>query len=163
MPKLSEFFGRQVYLDTMILYGFSRGIDNRLRDFMQRIELGDVQAHTSVLTFDELAYRLLLAFIKDRFDGSPLDRLRANEHEMLAMFAPVIGPHLNQLRSFPHLVVVDIRTDDLEVMIEAMTDHYLRPRDALHYAVMRRLGCLNLASDDGHFDAIPDIVRYGIG
>jgi len=144
----------------MILYALSRGIDASTRDFFQRIESGAIQAFTSVLTFDELAYRLLLAAIKDRYPGSPLDHLRAQEKKLLIEFAPAIGKHLEALRSFPNLIVSDLLASDLGEMIEAMQAYQLRPRDALHLATMKRLGCYDLASNDSHFDSIPGLRRF---
>ena len=52
-----------------------RGIDPAVKPFFQRIERGELTAYTSALTFDELAYRLILALIKDCYSGSPLDQL----------------------------------------------------------------------------------------
>lgn len=43
------------------------------------MQSGSLAAYTSVLTFDELGYRLLLALIKDNYPGSPLERLRDQE------------------------------------------------------------------------------------
>jgi hypothetical protein len=54
-------------------------IDPAARDLFARIEAGELQACTSVLTFDELAYRMLLALIRDQYGGSPLEQLRNNE------------------------------------------------------------------------------------
>ncbi len=98
MPSLLTFTSGTIYLDTMILYTFLRaGSTTRpvLREFFQRIEGGDINAYTSVLTFDELAYRLLLALIKDKYGGSPLEQLRQNETEMMAKFYPLLAPGLH--------------------------------------------------------------------
>lgn len=34
------------------------------------------------------------------------------------------------------------------------------PRDAIHVAVMEATNCKNIASADGDFDAVPNIVRW---
>ncbi len=160
--SVGEFDGNILYLDTMILYAFSRGIEISARDLFQRIEQGGISACTSVLTFDELAYRLLLAFIRNHYPGSPLDHLRADEMKMLEEFAPAIGNHLDELRAFPNLVVLDVFAADLEGMNDAMISFQLRPRDALHWAVMQRVGCFDLASNDPHFDRIPALRRFSL-
>ena len=72
---LAAFTGSVIYLDTMLPYMLLRGVDPAVKHFFKRIEEGDFAAYTSALTFDELAYRLLLALIKDRYGSSPLDRL----------------------------------------------------------------------------------------
>ena len=73
---VSDYTGGALYLDTMVPYALLRGIDPAAQELFSRIQQGELTAFTSVLTFDELAYRLLLALIRDRYDGSPLDRLR---------------------------------------------------------------------------------------
>ncbi|MBM4046213.1 MAG: type II toxin-antitoxin system VapC family toxin [Planctomycetes bacterium] len=156
---LKAFRGNALYLDTMMPYLFLRGV-NEFRPLFQRIERGEILAYTSALTFDELGYRLLLAFIKDRYEGSPLERLRDQEERMMAEFAPPVASLLRRLREYPYLTVVDVLASDLDVMGETMVRFHLRPRDALHYAAMLRVGCLDLASNDPHFDRIPTIRRF---
>jgi len=77
--SLDTFAGTHVYVDTMLLYTLLRAED-RIRPviqrFFSRIESGEVLAYTSVLSFDELAYRLILALTRDKYGGSPLDQLR---------------------------------------------------------------------------------------
>jgi predicted nucleic acid-binding protein len=113
-----------------------------------------------VLTFDELAYRGLLALIRDARSGSPLNHLRANKVQMVAQFYPRLASALERLRAFPNLVLIDASPSDLDVMDEAMQRYHLLPRDALHLAAMRKCGCLQIVSNDSDFDRVPDIRRY---
>lgn len=159
-PTLDCFAGTALYIDTMLPYALLRGITPAAKVFFERIEQGALTAYTSALTFDELAYRLLLALIRDHYGGAPLELLRSDEVHLITQFAPVITVQLQRLRSFPHLTVVDILPADLEVMEQAMVDYAIRPRDALHYATMRRVGCFDLASHDAHFDRIPQLRRF---
>ncbi len=160
--SLRSFAGPTIYLDTMLPYALFRHIDPAAKDFFERIEQGALTACTSVLTFDELAYRLLLALIKDRYGGSPLDLLRAQEERLITEFAPAVTAELRQLRGFPHLTIVDATLRDLEVMDQAMVAYAIRPRDALHFAAMQSVGCFDLASNDHHFDRIPQIRRFSL-
>jgi predicted nucleic acid-binding protein len=102
----TAFTGTALYLDTTVLYAFLRGLKPSVQELFERIEAGEIRAYTYVLTFDELAYRGLLAFIRDRYTGSPLDRLRADEARLIAEFYPLLAPHLDRLRTFPNLVLV---------------------------------------------------------
>ena len=103
---------------------------------------------------------MLLALIRDHYDGSPLDQLRDNEAQMIAEFYPGIAPHLSRLRTFRNLLLVDITSSDLDLMDEAMRLYHVRPRDALHLAAMQKVGCLDLVSQDPDFDRIPIVRRY---
>jgi len=157
---LNAFTGSIIYLDTMLPYMLLRGVDPAIKPFFARIERGELYAYTSILTFDELAYRLMLAFIKDHYSGSPLERLRDEEEKMMAEFAPAIATLLRRLRAYTHLTVLDVLVPDLDVMDTTMTQYHLRPRDALHLAAMQRAHCLDLASNDHHFDRVPAVRRY---
>jgi predicted nucleic acid-binding protein len=157
---LDAYAGKTIYLDTMLPYDLLRGIDPVVKPFFQRIEQGELTAYTSVLTFDELAYRLVLALIKDRYGGSPLDQLRADEARLMTEFAPSVSALLDQFRLLPHLTVLNVLADDVALMNAGMLHYQLRPRDALHWAAMQRIGCLDLASNDPHFDRIPAVRRY---
>jgi len=50
--------------------------------------------------------------------------------------------------SFQFLTVLDVLAMDLDAMNDAMVQFHVRPRDALHYAAMKRIGCFDLASND---------------
>mgnify|MGYP001568683085 CR=1 FL=1 len=159
---LSAFAGDAIYLDTMLPYALLRGIDPAVKPFFARLESGEFLAYTSALTFDELAYRLLLALIKDSYGGSPLDRLRDEEEKLIGEFGSAVIIQLRQLQEFPNLQIVDVIASDLETMNESIAQYHVRPRDALHFAAMKRVGCLNLASNDQHFDRIPLIERFAL-
>jgi predicted nucleic acid-binding protein len=159
---LRTFSGNAVYLDTMLPYALLRGIDPAAKVFFERIGRGEFLAYTAVLTFDELAYRFVLALTKDRYGGSPLDALRTEEEKILAEFAPRVVLELRRLRELPNLTVLDVLAMDLDAMNDAMVQFHVRPRDALHYAAMKRIGCFDLASNDAHFDRIPTLKRYAL-
>ncbi len=88
---LSAFTDGSIYLDTVLPYSLLRSVDESVKPLFQRIERGELCAYTSVLTFDELAYRLLLAFFKDHHSGSPLERLRDEEEKMPTEFAQQVS------------------------------------------------------------------------
>jgi len=90
--SLSEFSGTTLYLDTMIPYALLRNIEPAATELFGRIKTGELRAYTSVLTFGELAYRLLLALIRERYSGSPLDHLRDQKAQMVAECCPELTP-----------------------------------------------------------------------
>lgn len=163
--SLATFKQGPIYLDTMILYTFVRAetaVRPIIRPFFNAIEQGKIRAYTAVLTFDELAYRLTLATIRDKYNGSPLDRLRNEEQKMLSEVYPIIMPTLQSLRQFPNLQIVDIVAADLPTMYSLMEAHHLKPRDALHVAAMFKVNCQSIASNDAHFDQVSSLSRYEI-
>lgn len=161
--SVSVFHGEELYLDTMVLYALLRNIDpDTIKPLFNRIQTGEIRGYTSVLTFDELAYRLLLASIRDNFPGNPLIRLRENEAAMIASFYPPISLQIGRLQTFPHLTVLSITLADLTLMNQYILDYQLRPRDALHLAAMNQCSCDNLVSNDADFDRVSTIQRFTI-
>ena len=150
------------YVDTMVFYDHLRATEPATIAFFDRVKQGDLFALTSVLTFDELAYRVLLAHIRDKYAGSPLDHLRHKEAQMIAEFYPSISPVLRRLQAFPNLATVDVTAADIAEMHRNILEYQLRPRDALHLATLRRAGCLQIVSHDGGFDRVPEISRFTI-
>lgn len=161
--SIGEFQAGSLYLDTMVLYLFLRVRDSEAEPLLRKIQTGEIHAFTSVLTFDELAYRLLLALIRDTYGSSPLDKLRQDEQSMIAQFYPDIAPKLLRLQEFPNLTLIDVTPADLLAMHENMGRFRLRPRDALHLAAMQKVNCPYLVSQDADLDRVPTITRYTLG
>jgi len=158
---IADFREQVVYLDTMIPYALFRNIEtNAVKGLFHRLQSGDFQAFTSVLTFDELAYRLLLAAIRDNHPGNPLDHLRQNEAELIATYSPRIAVEIERLQTFPNLTLLDVSASDITQMNQLMQQHHLRPRDALHLAAMHKCNCFNLVSQDADFDHVPYLQRF---
>lgn len=157
---ISHFVGDALYLDTMVFYGLLRSQNHSVEELFQRIENDELQAHTSVLTFDELSYRLLLALIKERYAGSPLENLRQNQTKLISELYPQLEPQLTKLYRFPHLLVHEITFSDLAAMQSNMRQYHLLPRDALHLAAMQKCRCFQLVSHDNDFDMVPLIQHY---
>jgi predicted nucleic acid-binding protein len=158
--SIHDFSEDTLYLDTMVFYEFLRAIEPATKLLFSRIRAGEWRAYSSVLTFDELAYRLLLALIRDNHPGSPYDHLRQNEAQMIAAYYPRVSEQLQQLQVTPNLILLDVNVSDLAMMHEAAATYHLRPRDALHVAAIQKCGCFNLVSNDGDFDRVPGVQRF---
>ena len=157
---IADFKGTAIYVDTMIFHIFLRDAVSNDQSFLQRVEQGDIQAYTSVLTFDELAYRQLLALIRDKYSGSPLDNLRKDEVCLIDELYPHIAPKIELLRQFSNLTLVDVTADDLDAMSQNVLEYQLRPRDALHLADMQKVKCFNLLSEDSDFTRVSNIQHF---
>ena len=158
--SIADFRGDVVYLDTTAFYLFLRAVTPEAHVLFQNIERGVYRAYTSVLAFDELTYRMLLAMIRDAYPGSPLDHLRQNQDNMIKEFYPQVDSQLARLQSFPNLTLLDVTRADLDAMRQNISKYKLRPRDALHLAAMQKVKCFVLISQDGDFDAIAGVERY---
>lgn len=143
---ISNLRGNSFYLDTMSFYVVLRANNETAHALLKQVENGVYQAYTAVLSFDELAYRMLLALIRDKYGKSPQERLRQDQSGVVAEFYPQIDRLLNQLLLLPNLTVLDITSVDLIAMHRNCLAYGLLPRDALHLAAMQKVGCTNLVS-----------------
>ena len=159
---ISTIDSNRIYLDTNAFYLLLREVAPEATELFREIERGNLYAYASVLTFDELAYRLLLALIRDVYGKSPLDRLRQNESEMIAEFSSPVDALLARVTDYSHLTIVSVEPKDILAMRQNIKQFRLMPRDALHLAAMQKANCFHLVSQDSDFDHIPSITRYSL-
>lgn len=160
--QVDDFKGLEIYIDTNFFYHFLRPdptYKQSIKGFFRKIEDGRIRALTSINAFDELAYRLVLALIKDKYGGDPLGLLRKKRKRMLSEFYPSVVQVVKRLELLPHLETLEVTSRDLNQALGNMTRLLLMPRDALHLAVMQRMKIGSIASDDRDFDSMKGIER----
>lgn len=163
--RLDEVVRGKVYVDANVFYMYLRPDPVYLpmiRRFLGRMVQGDIEAYTSVLTMDELFYRLLLARVKDVYKRNPLNVLREDTSGAIARCGAEIEVALRRLVRLPHLQLTAVLEDDLPQMLASITAFGLLPRDASHVAVMERLGLSEIATDDADFDRVPWLRRHWV-
>jgi predicted nucleic acid-binding protein len=161
--KLDELRSGSVYIDTNILYMYLR-VDpahlSAIKVFLNRIVSGELEVFLSIPVLDELFYRLLLARVKDTTDLNPLEVLRENQAEAIGAHSDVICGALRKLILLPHINLVGVDTTDFGRMLDNIKAFSLLPRDALHVAIVQRLGLSAIASDDMDFDRVKGVERH---
>ena len=163
--RLDEVVKGKVYVDVNVFYMYLRPDPVYLatiRRFLGRMVQEDIEAYTSILTMDELFYRLLLARVKDVYRRNPLDVLREDIKGAIAKCGAEIEVALRRLIRLPHLQLAAVLEDDFPQMLTNITAFGLLPRDALHVAVMQRLGLSEIATDDVDFDRVPWLQRHWV-
>lgn len=114
------------------------------------------------MKLDELFYRLLLARIKDVTGRNPLNVLRENLVGALDDHGESIQNAIQQLVSLPNMNVAGVEAGDESRMFQNIVVYKLLPRDALHLAIMQRLGISAIASDDADFDRVNECKRLWV-
>lgn len=163
--KLGDVSRGSVYIDTNILYMYLR-VDpahlSAIKVFLSRIVRGEIEAFVSIPVLDELFYRLLLARVKETTDRNPLEVLRENQAEAVAAHSDVIDVSLRKLTLLPHINLVGVETTDFTRMLKNIRTFFLLPRDAMHVAIVQRLGLNGIASDDIDFDRVKGVERHWV-
>lgn len=161
--RLDEVTSGEVYVDVNVFYMYLRPDPAHIRTirvFLDRMVHGDVEVYTSILTMDELFYRLLLARVKDAYGRNPLDVLREETAEAIARCGSEVEAALRKLVQLPQLHLVGAIEEDFIQMLENINAFGLLPRDALHVATVRRLGLSDIATDDAGFDRVAWLRRH---
>lgn len=152
------------YLDANYLYAHlrqpRRSPDDRVARWRESVisELADDVAVVSALVFDELLYRLILAWLADDGVADPLSAYRSHAAEITRSLK------LRLARTWRALdrLELELATTDDPVVARArqiLTDPGLAPRDAFHAAHALEAGCEFIVSSDPDFDAVPGMAR----
>jgi predicted nucleic acid-binding protein len=152
------------YLDTNFIYAHLRAKRGAtlgpVESWRARVlsEVEDGGGVISALVLDELAYRLVLAWLRDDGDGDPLSTYRADSRKVMqaarrrltATWRAVDSLAL-ELQPTDHAV-----TDGAKTL---MAQPGLPPRDAFHAAHALAAGCSLIASSDPGFAHVPGLRR----
>jgi predicted nucleic acid-binding protein len=133
-----------------------------LQIFLKRIARGEIEAFVGVPVLDELYYRLLLIRTKEATGRNPLDVLRSDLVGAIAAHGNAIEKAIRNLVGLPHMNLIGVETTDLDRMLDNIRAFSLLPRDALHTAIIQRLGLTAIASDDADFDRVEGLERHWV-
>lgn len=97
---------------------------------------GKRSAVTSVLTIDELMWVIIKLQRKD-----------------------ILRQVIEDIYAMPNLEVKSVQSLTPISALYFMENHNLKPRDALHAAIMKELQLTDIVSDDSDFDKVPGIRR----
>lgn len=156
------------YLDTNFLFAYSRragtDTDPRIEGWRRLVdrELGDDAGVISGLVLDELAYRAVLAWLRDAGDRSPISTFRRSAPAVMRR----MRGRLRRLWKAIDELDFEIAVTDRAVTrraIELMSDPGLSPRDAFHAAHAFDSDCPVIVSADPDYDRLAAIRRVGPG
>jgi predicted nucleic acid-binding protein len=152
------------YLDTNFLYAHLRSKRSatlgRVETWRARVlsELDGGAGVISGLVFDELAYRLVLAWLRDDGDSDPLSAYRADARSAMR----AVRRRLTGAWRAVDSLALELQPTEQSVVARAkslMGQPGLAPRDAFHAAHALEADCALIASSDAGFDRVPGLRR----
>lgn len=149
------------YVDTNFLYLHLRQRDDpAVAAWRRRLEaeLAGEAGVVSALVLDELAYRSVLAWLRDAGDKNPVSTFRASTSVVMHRMRTRLG----RLWKAIDELNFDLATTDRSVIRQAlafMSDPGLAPRDAFHAAHALDSGCPVIVSSDRDYDRLNAIQR----
>lgn len=152
------------YLDTNFLYLHLRSPSARASETFENWrrraigELGPDNGVISALVLDELAYRLILAWLRDDGEADPLSAYRADTPRAMRS----IRKRLTGTWEAIERLSLELQQTDQSVVDRAksaMARQNLSPRDAFHAAHALAAHCTVIVSSDDAFDRIRPLER----
>lgn len=107
------------------------------RDYLERTTQGKIEAATSALTLDEILWVLLRNHRPD-----------------------YLRPVIEGIYALPNCTILPVTADAPRLALEFIEKYKIKPRDALHAAIMQQHHLNNIISDDTDFDKIAQIKRH---
>jgi len=123
-------------------------------------EMEDGGGVISGLVLDELAYRLVLAWLRDDGDDDPLSTYRADPRKSMRASRRRLTAAWRAIDALP----LELQPTDHAVVAGArslMSQPGLPPRDALHAAHAIEANCELIVSSDPGFDDVAGLRRIG--
>ncbi len=154
------------YLDTNFLYAHlrSRAGTDAVEVWRHAVstQVATDGGVISALVLDELAYRLILAWLRDDGVADPLSSYRAAPQATMRAVRERLAATWQAVES---LSLELWPTDDMVVgrAQALMAEPGLSPRDAFHAAHALISGCTAIASADPVFDQVPSLGRVAPG
>lgn len=154
------------YVDTNFVYAHlrdpGRSSGAAVRDWRDRVldEMADDSGVISALVIDELAYRLVLAWLADDGVRDPLSTYRRQPAHAMRM----VRSRLEDVWSSIDGLGLELEPTSLSTVDRAKTfmgSPGLAPRDAFHAAHAISAGCQVIASADAAFDELWELRRIG--
>ena len=150
------------YLDTHFIYVHLRAeygaAPDRIESWRERVlaELDSDGGVISALVLDELAYRLILAWLRDDGHGDPLSTYRAEPQLVMKAVSQRLASTWQSIDSLS----LALQPTDQSVVEQAkslMAQPGLAPRDAFHAAHALEAACPVIASADASFAQVPGL------
>jgi predicted nucleic acid-binding protein len=150
------------YLDTNFLYVHLRSKANAapapVEDWRQAVldQVARDGAVISALVLDELAYRLILAWLREDGAADPLSEYRTQPQKTMR----AVRKRLTTTWQAVDSLALELYPTDRAVVTRAqelMARPGLGPRDAFHAAHALLAGCHSIASTDPAFQGVPEL------
>lgn len=131
-----------IYLDANIFVLSVENIDmlgEKARALLKNVQEGKERAATSVLTFDEVVWKVF--------------KLKGFDEALIAA---------RNLLEMPNLILLDVNTNIISKSLDLMRIYKLYPRDSIHAASALNNNIFTIVSEDKDFNAIKELKRKNI-
>ncbi len=165
IKSLNEFnIGETIFVDANI-FSFHHLNHQKFGEvctrFLQRIENKEINAATSDLVIDEVAFVILIEkgceILKTNKVREVKERIKKDKdfarecYEVVKQFLSYIG-FLREIG----LNIIETGVGDINSSVDIASEYMLLPHDAIHVVVMKKYGIKNIATADSDFERVEE-------
>jgi len=136
------------------------------RRFLERVELAEVNAVTSVLVENEVLFKILVQEAAGRLTHSTIWNVRRALRDDLAFREQVYRParqYLGYIEALTHkgMMLVNITAGQMQRAVDLGRQLGLLITDATHVATWQAQGIVHVATDDEDLWRVPGVTAWG--
>lgn len=157
--KLNEIsLGASVYVDSNIFIYDATGhikYSAACKDFLKRIEKGELQGITSAITLSEVLQKLILIEVGERENigiGQALRHIKQKPEILASLDKPIDA--INKIEKIRNLRIVPLTNEIAASAKDYVKSTYLMSIDSVHVATMKAHGIKNIATNDSDFERV---------
>ncbi len=156
--------GVSVYIDSNIFIYDATGhvrYSPACKDFLKRIEKGELQGITSAITLIEVLQKLILIEVGERENidiGQALRRIKQTPEVLAAVDKPI--EVVNKIEKIRNLKIVPLTSEIVSSAKDCCRTGYLMSIDSVHVATMKAYGIKNIATNDADFERVDFLVVW---
>lgn len=162
--NLAKFnLAEKIYIDSNIfLYVILKNSKyiHSCKSFLTKVEDGLIKAIISPLVLDEVAYKIIVEGLKTKLGiNSNIKVLQKldNKPALLEQVKAELAAFMFIISNYQGLKVSSALSSAITNSFKYIMDHNLLPRDAMHLAIIKHYKIKHIATNDTHFDIIPDL------
>lgn len=152
-----------IYIDSNIfIYTILKNAKyiHSCKTFLTKVEHGHLNAIISPLVLDEVAYRIIVETLKDKLTvNSSVNILRKIDANPILMeyTKAELAAFMFILNNYKGLKTVSTPSSTGIKSLRYIMEYNLLPRDAMHLAIIKHYKIKHIATNDTHFNIIPDL------
>jgi len=152
--------GLEIFIDTNIfLYSITGHPKYGIwcEEFLERVKSGDIKGKISIIVLNEFLHKLVIGEIAERKSIKPIEAIRYIKKNPKVLGTLHAYEFVEEVENNYNLTVINITKANFSLAHKLMKEKHLLSNDALHLAVMRQEGIINIATKDVDFDSIEGI------
>ena len=129
--------------------------------FLERLgSVGDTLSYVSTLALDETLFTLIRLRVVEDHPGRGFWEVYRENHQVIQSYLEELRALVERLSTDPRIRLVGTEQGDLSAAMDYMDRYAFLPRDAMHLAVMARLGIDGMVTTDDDFVPVDGLCLF---